>query len=89
MSGEAVPSREKYWNELNAHERVSRMRGIVKAQGNKIKELEQQVRNLMEHSHNGSEITVPLKKEDGNCCQTGPVEFMRIPTPEEDEKVYF
>lgn len=81
-----APSREKYWNELNAHERVSRMRGIVKTQGSKIKELGQQIDKLMKHSHSNGEITIPLNADNG---ATIGLEFRRVSTPEEDEKVYF
>ena len=79
--------RDKYWNELNAHERVSRMREIVKSQGNKIKDLEEQVRNLIEHSHgNNGEITVPFKSKDTSGLV--PTGWERTQGSEEGE-VYF
>lgn len=87
MSGEECAKREKYRHELNAHERVERMRGVVRSQGNEIKELKQQLRSLMKHSHNNGEITVPLKDRDR--YETGPGEFMRIPDQGEKENVYF
>ncbi len=63
-SGDSSPQifamRPKHWQELDAEQRVGRMRGEVKLLKSRVRTLEETVRALQYHSHNGDSIVVPL-----------------------------
>lgn len=54
-------SREKYWTELTADEKIERMRQVFKAKEDLIRRLESRVEKLLIHSHSDGQISVPLR----------------------------
>ena len=67
MSEELKSSREKekYWSELDMHEKIERMRGQVKSLQREIRSLNESIRNLSEHNHLNNEIVIPIRSRHG------------------------
>lgn len=62
MEEEHKPSREKYWSELDADGKIERMRQEVRRAQNQLVEAQENIRQLLQHSHSGSDIVIPLKR---------------------------
>lgn len=60
--------REKYWSELDSEQKIKRMRGIVRAQQQRIDRLERFVELFKHHEHLEGDILVPL--EDPGAVHT-------------------
>ena len=60
LGNQMLASREKYWKELKADEKVERMRTVVKRLEERIENLKQSEALLMRHSHteDGSVVVV-------------------------------
>ena len=54
--------RQKYWSELKEHERIDRLREVVKRYENRLEELENCIRALVQHTHNpGGNMVSPFQ----------------------------
>ena len=53
-SDQCEASRQKYWSELQEHERIERQRDVVKRLEERLQIAEVFIRTLMEHKHDAS-----------------------------------
>ena len=59
---ENLPSREKYWSEIDVEEKTERLRWEVKKMQKNLSECLKRFGLLEEHSHGDSGLLMPLKK---------------------------
>lgn len=84
--GSCTPSREKYWLELNAEEKVERMRQEVKRSQYRVEQLESKVytleRLVRSHIHTDGRLYLPAEMGDSpNMSISGKRRFIK---PEEE-----
>ena len=66
MSDEKKACRDSWWSELDADDRVKRLRQIVKGPSYQIKLLQHQMEQLLDHLHGpDGKIAVPLNTHRG------------------------
>lgn len=79
------PGREKYWSELAIEEKIERMRIQIKSLQSQVGHLDRKIDQLLEHSHSGGKIVIPLARHD----VYGGKEEVRMRSGEGKEDVYF
>lgn len=64
--------REKYWSELTEAEKVERMRSEVKRMSYAVMRLNRAVDNLLNHTHVGEMVYMPLRERYGDVEAESP-----------------
>lgn len=82
-------SREKYWKELNADEKIERLRALLKSQVSENDKLRREIYRMKTHTHNSegkAVITTPLTEYYGEELVRGSNQFgIAYPGAKEDE----
>ena len=55
-----LPSREKYWHEMDVEEKLIKLGGVVTTLWDRVKKLEFENMRMKKHQHVDNEILVPM-----------------------------
>ena len=67
----AGPCREKYWSELNADEKIKRMREQVRYLERRLEGMSRKIDNLGNHNHLEGKIVVPFNSYESTSEKAG------------------